>query len=242
MDFWNVSEMDYFNCRDPFDGKEPSFSRGLANSRNPLQGRLSRAHHACGRTASQGPGLSSAPSDLVAPLRFSRGQGFRRLRPTWSCLVLPLRRGQGCRRLPCRLGRVPTASQGPGLSSALSDLVASLCFSRGQGFRRHRPTWSCPAAAAAPTPETRALVGFVRPGRVSTGLTFVGGCQLSCVPTGLTFVGRCQLSCVPPGLTFVGGCQPSCVPFATVPGPPTSLGVLAKLLLDGVAGAGWRWQ
>ena len=69
MDFWNVSEMDYFNCRDPFDGEEPSFSRGLANSRNPLQGRLSRANHQCARTTSQGPGLSSALSDLVVSQR-----------------------------------------------------------------------------------------------------------------------------------------------------------------------------
>ena len=87
MDFWNVSEMDYFNCRDPFDGKEPSFSRGLAivgtrlriGSHEQIM-RAVRSH--CfpgaralvgsvrpGRAPSllPGPGLSSALPDLVVP-------------------------------------------------------------------------------------------------------------------------------------------------------------------------------
>ena len=65
MDFWNVSEMDYFNCRDPFDGKEPSFSRGLAI----LGARFRVGWH---------------EQIMRALALHPRGQGSRRLRPTWS--------------------------------------------------------------------------------------------------------------------------------------------------------------
>ena len=132
---------------------------------------------------SQRTGLSLASFNLVASLSFPRGQGIRRHRPTWSRLASSLRTSQGFRRRLCRLGRAPTSSQGPGLSLALSNLVASLSFPRGEGFRRHRPTWPRltsfplqePRLSAASVPAwsssylllgTRALVGVVQLGRV----------------------------------------------------------------------------